>query len=334
VAGRRTNLALLVLLPFALATGIGAYAVGTGWAQWVVVAHGVTGIAIVVLTPWKSVIVRRGLRRERPHRAESLLLAVLVVVALVSGFLHSTGLLIDVGPVDTLQVHVATALVSTPLLVVHATSRRERVQRTDLSRRQLLRTGALAGGAAAAYVVFEGAGRVLGFPGADRRFTGSHERGSFVPATMPVTQWFNDTVPTIAADDWALRVDCDGERVWRYADLARYDDELEATIDCTGGWYATQRWRGVRVDRLLGDAPPGRSLLVSSQTGYSRRLPLDEAGDLLLATRYGNERLAPGHGFPLRLVAPGRRGFWWVKWVVRIETSDRPWWLDLPFPVT
>ena len=44
--------------------------------------------------------------------------------------------------------------------------------------------------------------------------------------------------------------------------------------------------------------------------------------------------LSPGHGFPLRLVAPGRRGFWWVKWVERIETSATPWWWQSPFPLT
>jgi DMSO/TMAO reductase YedYZ molybdopterin-dependent catalytic subunit len=30
------------------------------------------------------------------------------------------------------------------------------------------------------------------------------------------------------------------------------------------------------------------------------------------------------HGAPARLVAPGRRGFEWVKWVVRVELHDGP----------
>jgi DMSO/TMAO reductase YedYZ molybdopterin-dependent catalytic subunit len=39
-------------------------------------------------------------------------------------------------------------------------------------------------------------------------------------------------------------------------------------------------------------------------------------------------------GFPARLVAPGRRGFWWVKWVVSVEVDPAPWWRQPPFPLT
>ena len=70
-----------------------------------------------------------------------------------------------------------------------------------------------------------------------------------------------------------------------------------------------------------------------SVTGYGRRFPLDEAGDLLLATRVEGETLSAGHGFPLRLVAPGRRGYDWVKWVAELEVSRDPAWLQPPLPL-
>ena len=72
---------------------------------------------------------------------------------------------------------------------------------------------------------------------------------------------------------------------------------------------------------------------VISVTGFRRRLPLSGAGGLLLATHAAGRPLSPGHGAPVRLVAPGRRGFWWVKWVERVEVVDAPWWVQPPFPL-
>lgn len=71
-----------------------------------------------------------------------------------------------------------------------------------------------------------------------------------------------------------------------------------------------------------------------SVTGYARRLPARDAGRLLIATGVGSAPLSAGHGGPARLVAPGRRGFWWVKWVTSVEPSDSPWWWQAPFPLT
>jgi hypothetical protein len=78
---------------------------------------------------------------------------------------------------------------------------------------------------------------------------------------------------------------------------------------------------------LLRDFGDAQSLFVHSVTGCWIRFPVDEVVRLLLATAVGGQPLIPGHGFPVRLVAPGRRGFWWVKWVDRIELqSTPPWW--------
>ena len=80
----------------------------------------------------------------------------------------------------------------------------------------------------------------------------------------------------------------------------------------------------MRLDRLLeraGAAAGAAHVRVISQTGYRWSFPLDEAAALLLATHVGDEPLSHGHGAPVRLVAPGRRGFQWVKWVARIELT-------------
>ena len=309
-AGRRTNLALLGLLALAFLTGVLSYGVGTPTA----------------------VIVRRSWPRAASTRAPATWLGILVLISVLTGVLHAIG----VAPLSMLLVHVGVAVCAAPLLVVHAWGRRQRPRRTDLSRRTVLKAGGLAAGAAALWGAGEGVLRLTGAPGADRRGTGSLEHGTDDPTAMPVTQWFTDTVPEGIGDAITVVVGDQETRI-PVGDLAR-SDRVRAVLDCTGGWYATQDWAGVRLDRLLGEVtgtvlPDGGSVDVVSRTGYRRRLPLRDAPALLLATSAAGEPLSAGHGAPVRLVAPGRRGFWWVKWVARIEVVDEPWWRQPPFPL-
>jgi DMSO/TMAO reductase YedYZ molybdopterin-dependent catalytic subunit len=338
MAGRRTNLALLGLLVLAFATGALAYSIGTGWSRWIAVAHGVAGFAIIVLSPWKSVIARRGLRRSRPGNRASVVLTALTATVLLFGLSHSTGVARSIGGLTAMQIHVGAALFVLPLAIWHTRVRRVRFHRTDVSRRQLLRAGAFTGAAAFVYLGIEGAVRIAGLPGAGRGDTGSFERGSNSPDQMPVTQWLNDRVPEVDLAAWRLRVRSDeGNGLITYEDLLSYEDRVRAVLDCTGGWFAEQDWEGVWLEHLLADAGfkmSGRSIGVASVTGFGRRFPLGDARRVLLATRAGGQGLSAGHGFPLRVVAPGRRGFWWVKWVTEISLSEVPWWRQPPFPLT
>jgi len=336
LGARRTNLGLLIGLVAALVTGGLAFAAGTGWGRPVVVAHGLAGLAVLVRAPWKSVIVRRGLsRRSGAGRWTSVAFGVLVLAAVAAGLAHATGALAHLGPVSAMQVHVGAALAALPLLAWHAAARGgARPRRTDLSRRALLRAGVVAGGAGLLWLAVESATRVAALPGARRRFTGSLPVNGADPGRIPVTQWLDDRVQVLDPAAWRLRVAAgDATRDWTYAELEGFGDQAEAVLDCTGGWFARATWEGVRLDRLL---PPGAtgSVVVSSATGYRRRLPLGDARTLLLATRLAGRPLSAGHGFPARLVAPGRRGFWWVKWVVSVELDPAPWWRQSPFPLT
>lgn len=332
VSARVTNLTLLAALLVVFATGAGAVATGSARGRWIVIAHGVAGLLVVVLIPAKLRVVRAGLRLARRTRWLSLGLAALVVAALLAGIGHTTGVVRSVGGIDGLWLHIAVALALVPVLLWHLAARWVRPRPADASRRTLLRAGTLAAVAAGAY----GALELAGLPGARRRFTGSYERGSLDPARMPTTIWLDDTVPALHEVTWRLTVVGAGaRRELTLADLAATAPVTRRVLlDCTSGWYAEQDWTGVPVAAML--PPPGsaRSLLVVSRTGYWVRLPVADLDGLLLATRVGGAPLSPGHGYPVRLVVPGRRGFWWVKWVERIELSGAPPWWQPPFPVT
>lgn len=332
---RLTNLSLLVALLVALGTGAGAMAAGTASGRWVVIAHGVAAMTVILLVPWKSVVIRRGLRRRRPGRHASLLLTALLAVTVLAGLGYATGVVRSVGGLLGMWVHVAAALTLVPLAVWHVLARRVRPRRSDLSRRRVLRAAAIAAVAGGAYAVLSSVVAVAGLPGARRRFTGSYETGSFRPEAMPTTIWLNDSVPTVDPRDYRLVVvDAAGRRKLPVAELAGVGSPVRAVLDCTSGWYAEQDWSGVPVSALLRDIGTARSILVHSITGYWVRLPVHDIDSLLLATLVGGAPLTSGHGYPVRLVAPGKRGFWWVKWVDRIELQSIPWWWQPPFPLT
>lgn len=303
---RWTNLALLWIVPLAALSGFSIFLVGSGPVLLVALGHGVIALLVVVLTPWKSMIVRRTLRRApRPGRTVSVALGVVVVLALVTGVLHVVGVLADRLPLTVLQVHVGAGIVAAILTLAHARDRRIRARRSDLSRRAVLRAGLLTSAAGVLEVGVVGAG-VLANPPGTRRDTGSHRLASQSVDAIPATSWLFDSVPMVDVSSWRVSVMAGGtSHAWSLSDLTAYGDEVETVLDCTGGWWTRQIWRGVRVSRLLPAGAVG-SILVTSVTGYQRRLPLRD--DLLLATSLAGEPLRAGHGAPARLVVPGRRG--------------------------
>jgi hypothetical protein len=330
--GRRTNLALLLLVPLAILTGLIANTAGTRWGIHPSVLHGVIAFAIVALIPWKQTVVRRGLTKRKKTPWVSLILLVLVLSTLTTGFMHALGYRGDIGPLTLMQVHIGGALIALVLVWLHYRAHPVRMVRSvDLERRGFIRTAAFATAAGVAWLSLERTLDALDLRGGERRFTGSHEKGSFDPRGFPVTSWLDDRVQQIDGDRWVVHVEGNPLRL---ADLRSMSGEsFDAVLDCTSAWYTEQEWSGIRLDHLL-EVDGRRSIVVTSQTGYARRFPAGDVEKLWLVTGVGGEPLSAGHGFPARIVAPGRRGFWWVKWVTDIETSDVPWWVQLPFPAT
>jgi hypothetical protein len=325
-AGRRTNLALLIVLIGAFLSGWAAFAAGTAVpSRLATVGHGLLGLGVVALTPWKTVVARRALAL----RLASLGLAAVIVVCLAAGFVEvfaGYGLVAGISPI---QVHVGAAFVAVPLLIWHLLRHPRQVpRRTDLSRRSLLRTAGFLLGVTAGYVVLEGAGRLASLPSGRRIASGSHR---LPPQAIPATIWLADRVPVLPVDH---RVLVDGLAV-PVSELAAQAVPVRARLDCTSGWFADAEWSAVPLASLVSSdrLVAAESILVTSVTGYRRRFPVADAGALWLATGFQGGPLTTGTGAPVRLVAPNRRGFWWVKWVASIELSDTPAYAQSPFPL-
>lgn len=244
------------------------------------------------------------------------------------------------GSWTVLSLHVALSLALIPLFLVHVGLRWPRPGRADLlGRRAALRMLGLLAAGFAVWGAQELLSTLVAPSASRRRFTGSREEASFAGNAHPVTNWLSDPIPRITPNGWRLRVHGEVEReaTLSYEQVLSLGGAVrEATLDCTGGWYTVQRWDGVPVNELLERAGVGsgaKSLLVRSSTGYTRRFALEEARGLLLATHVENEPLSAGHGFPLRLVAPGHRGYGWVKWAAELEVSREPAWLEPPLPL-
>jgi DMSO/TMAO reductase YedYZ molybdopterin-dependent catalytic subunit len=336
---RRTNLGVFALIMASALSGFATFLVGahSSWALfW---AHGALGFSLLTLLWWKGKVIVRGLRARWPSVTAWLSIVTLAILLAVfaSGIYSAVARGGKLGPWGMLEVHVGGALIIIPLFVAHLFGRWVPPAKRDLSRRVLLRTGALLGAGVALRASTDGVARLASFAGAKRRFTGSHLIGAPGEA-FPDVSWLFDDPKTIDAAAWRLKVGGHVETPYTltYDELVRgVGSNVRATIDCTGGWYSAQDWHGVPLGSLLDRAvirDGVRSIVITSVTGYSRAYPVDEARELLLATHVGEHPLTHGHGAPARVVAPGRRGYWWVKWVTEIEASASPSWLQPPVP--
>jgi DMSO/TMAO reductase YedYZ molybdopterin-dependent catalytic subunit len=326
--GRRIDLALGLLLVAGVLTGLAANTIGVNWPLDLIQLHAAAALAIVLLVPWKFVIARRGLRKKRrpwSTKGLSIALVVFVLVAVGSGLLHSTGRVEFVGPLTLMQIHVGSAVAAVATVVAHFVQHAVRPRPKDADRRALLRLALLGGGAAVATAAWDT------WAATGRRFTGSVPK-----ADLEVTAWFDDGLQRVDEASWRLRVgpkefDLDAVRALPH-------ETFEAVLDCTSGWYSSQQWSGVRLSALLAAAGveegAWRSVEVRSVTGYARWFGAATLDHVWLATEVAGFPLSYGHGFPARIVAPGRRGFWWVKWVTSIQPSERPPWAQSVFPLS
>jgi DMSO/TMAO reductase YedYZ molybdopterin-dependent catalytic subunit len=327
VPRRLANLALLAAIATLLVTGVVAWLLTDSAAGSLYVAHRVAGIALVLALVWKYAIARRSLRRRgaRGHGVWiGLATAGLTLAAAGLGLAWTAGVVSFDRPFaySALNLHVIAGLALAALVVAHVLMRGESRPAlvTLADRRAALRGLALLG---ASFVVTVALDRV----GLARRATGSRHAGSFTGNAFPVTIWSFDSVPTVDLDVWRLRVRGGPAPPvdLSYADIAALPRrEASVVLDCTGGWWSEQVWSGVSLADVLARAGVGDSAThveVISVTGHRWTFERLNAEQAILATHVGGELLSAGHGYPLRLVVPGLRGFLWIKWVGEVVAA-------------
>jgi sulfite oxidase len=151
--------------------------------------------------------------------------------------------------------------------------------------------------------------------------------------------------PKVDPAAWRLRVDglVEQDVAFDLAELKRLPrTELVAVLECAGngrsffepgvagmqwqnGAVGNARWSGVRLADILhraGVKPAATQVLLQGADvpmgkvpHFIRSLPLTKAmhPDTLLAFDMNGAALPSSHGFPLRVIAPGWAGDWWVK---------------------
>jgi DMSO/TMAO reductase YedYZ molybdopterin-dependent catalytic subunit len=115
-----------------------------------------------------------------------------------------------------------------------------------------------------------------------------------------------------------------------YGDLQAYPQVSKlATLPCVEGWSFIAKWTGPALASILDDAgvKPEAKILIfytaDSASGYtSLDLSYIRDKNVIIALRLNDITLPQDRGFPFQVVAEGKLGYKWAKWVTRIEVSD------------
>lgn len=226
---------------------------------------------------------------------------------------------------DTLiSWHWMLGLILLPLFVLHSARNWPRPKKQDfIGRRGFIWTMGIAGVAVVGWRGAEVLARVRAL--SPRRWTGSREEGSFSGNDFPVTAMVRDGTERIDLEAWRLEVSGRGTEFASYSYdrlLSMKPTTVEATLDCTVGWFSTQEWSGIALIDLLKPAGYGGSptiVRLQAVEGYFHVYGPGKLREIILATHVSGQQLEHRHGLPLRAVVPSRRGWAWVKWLTSVE---------------
>jgi hypothetical protein len=151
------------------------------------------------------------------------------------------------------------------------------------------------------------------------------------PGGLPVNRTASaaKVLDTATAPDWTLTVTSGASSaVFTRAELEALPQfEVRLPIACVEGWSQTATWTGPRLRDLVDGvgADPGATMRATSLeqdssyavTTMGPEYVRDEL--TLVALRLEGEPLDIDHGYPARLIAPGRPGVMQTKWLSTLE---------------
>ena len=328
----------LILILFCVLGITGLYGLVWPFPSSLFEIHRIAGWALILLIPWKGAIALRSLSRGLSRRFDHslmILTSILLTLATVTILVLVLMWTWQIGPYyvwigqyaySGIGWHWGIALGLAPLFIIHVWQRWPRPKKMDFAgRRQALKLMGWGAAAIAGWGMSEALAKSIGSNGTGHRFTGSREEGSFRGNTHPVTTASDQGKVRLDPSTWNLIVKGAVSRPlsFNYQDLlAMSTSEVTTTLDCTGGWYTVQTWRGISLTMLLTEAqlrPEAVGIVLRGVQDYTAPFTLEQAQEILLATHVGAEVLNHVHGFPLRAVVPSRRGWHWVKWLTEIE---------------
>lgn len=329
---RLTNDLLLVLVLALVLSGLFGWALPVATAAPLYDLHRGLGVAVlVVLVVWNQAVIRSSLTRRVLRRKggwdASVAWGVLGLVGLSLGVVLGVLWTLNVISFETLwgysplNIHVFVGIGLLPFVGWHVWLRRKpnRASAPVVSRRAALRMAGL-GAASVAGLAFVPWLAALVTAAGVRRDTGSKVAARLSGNAYPAEIWLFDKVPSIDPEEWRLQLYGLSTRAIGLDELlAQPTRQVQAVLDCTGGWWTEQIWRGVPISALL--PANATHVAVQSSTGHRIEFAAADLTDAILATHVGDEPLSAAHGFPVRLAVPGRRGYQWVKWVERIDIT-------------
>jgi sulfane dehydrogenase subunit SoxC len=113
--------------------------------------------------------------------------------------------------------------------------------------------------------------------------------------------------------------------------LTEWNKPTLKTVQGTHGLLSTTEWTGVQfatIAREVGLKEGGAWAVAEGADAavMTRSIPLEKLlKDALLVYGQNGEALRPEQGYPLRLLLPGFEGNTHIKWLRRIEISDKPY---------